>query len=55
MEQILLKLNKIKERMTKKEHIDEIKEWLYKAVKGVPNYDKFDDIGDSTSIRDFSC
>ena len=53
MEQILLKLNKIKDRMTKKEHIDEIKEWLHKALKGVPDYGKLDDI-DGISVRDFS-
>ena len=54
MEQILLNLNKIKERMTKKEHIDEIKEWLYKAVRGVhTTFEKLDDV-DSTSVRDFS-
>ena len=54
MEQILLNLNKIKERMTKTEHIDEIKEWLYKAVRGVhTTFEKLDDV-DSTSIRDFS-
>ena len=53
MEQILLNLNKIKERMTKKEHIDEIKEWLYKARGVHTTFEKLDDV-DSTSVRDFS-
>ena len=48
-----MNLKKIKERMTKKEHIEEIKEWLHKAMRGVPDYEKFHD-NDSTSVRDFT-
>ena len=54
MEQILLNLNKVDKEGAKKEHIDEIKDWLYKAVRGVHNtFEKLEDV-DSTSIRDFS-
>ena len=49
IEQILLKLDKIKGKMARrehieetKEHIDEVKDLLHGALRGVPNFNRFD-------------